>query len=82
MKIKSIRLTPLHCAFKQPYHWSQGVTYGAPVILVEIETDSGVTGIGESVASPVHGPVLAILEDALPRFIGQSAYAGNRLIWD
>ena len=82
MKIRSIRFTPLHCAFKQPYHWSQGVTYGAPVILVEIETDAGVVGIGESVASPVHAPVLAILQDAVPRFIGQSIYDGNRLIWD
>jgi muconate cycloisomerase len=81
VKIKDIRLTPLHCAFKQPYHWSQGVTYGAPVILIEIETESGVTGIGESVASPTHAPVMAILQDALPRFIGQSIYDGNRLIW-
>lgn len=82
MKITNIHLTPLHCAFKQPYHWSLGVTYGAPVILVEIETDVGVTGIGESVASPVHAPVLAILEDAVPLFIGQSVYDSNRLIWD
>ena len=82
MKITNIHLTPLHCAFKQPYHWSLGVTYGAPVILVEIETDVGVTGIGESVVSPVHAPVLAILEDAVPLFIGQSVYDSNRLIWD
>lgn len=82
MRIKAIRLTPLHCPFKQPYHWSQGVTYGAPVVLIEVETDTGIIGIGESSASPTHAPILAILEDALPRFIGQSAYDGNRLIWD
>lgn len=81
MKIKDIRLTPLHCPFKQPYHWSQGVTYGAPVVLIEMETDGGVTGIGECSASPTHAPILAILEDALPRFIGQSVYDVNRLIW-
>ena len=82
MKIKTIKLTPLHCPFKQPYHWSQGVTYGAPVVLIEIETETGVVGIGESSASPTHAPILAILEDALPRLLGQSAYDGNRLIWD
>lgn len=82
MKIINIRLTPLHCPFKQPYFWSQGVTYGAPVILIEIDTDTGVTGIGESSASPVHGPILAILNDAIPRFTGQSVYDGNRFIWD
>lgn len=80
MKIRSIRTTPLFCKFKQPYHWAQGVTLGAPVILVEVETDDGVTGIGESVASPTIAPVLAILQDAIPHFIGKSAYQGNRLI--
>jgi len=82
MKIKTIKTTPLHCAFKQPYHWAQGVNYGAPVILIEIETDAGIVGIGESVASPVIAPVLAILQDAIPHFAGQSVYDGNRIIWD
>ena len=54
MKIRNIRTTPLHCAFKQPYHWAQGVNHGAPVILIEVETDAGIVGIGESVASPAH----------------------------
>jgi muconate cycloisomerase len=80
MKIKDIQATPLFCAFKQPYHWSQGVNYGAPIILIEVETDAGVRGIGESVASPTIAPVLAIIRDAIPHFIGQSAYDGNRLI--
>ena len=39
MKITKIRGTPLLCKFKQPYHWAQGVTLGAPVILIEVETD-------------------------------------------
>jgi muconate cycloisomerase len=82
MKITAIKTTPLLCKFKQPYHWSQGINYGAPVILIEIETDKGVVGIGEATASPVIAPVLAILEDAIPRFIGQSAYDGNRIIWN
>jgi muconate cycloisomerase len=82
MKIRRIRTTPLLCAFKQPYHWSQGVNWAAPVILIEVETDAGLVGIGESVASPVIEPVLAILKDAIPYFIGKSAYDGNRLIWE
>src|SRR5690242_8317085 len=47
MKITKIRATPLLCKFKQPYHWAQGVNSGAPVVLIEIETDQGTTGIGE-----------------------------------
>src|SRR5262245_49828744 len=80
MKIARIRATPLFCKFRQPYHWAQGVTFGAPVILIEVETDEGVAGIGESVASPAIEPVLAIINDAIPHFIGQSIYDGNRLI--
>jgi muconate cycloisomerase len=82
MKISVIEATPLFCAFKQPYHWSQGVNHGAPVILIEIKTDAGIIGIGESVASPTTAPVLAIIEDAIPHFIGQPVYDGNRLIWN
>ena len=47
MKIERIELTPLYCKFRQPYHWAQGVTLGAPVILIEVKTEAGVTGIGE-----------------------------------
>ncbi len=82
MKIVSIETTPLLCKFKQPYHWAQGVSYGAPVILIRIKTDKGITGIGESSASPDCPTLLSILEDAIPSFIGQSVFDGNRLIWN
>jgi muconate cycloisomerase len=82
MKITEIRTTPLLCKFKQPYHWAQGVNYAAPVILIEVETDQGVVGIGESVASPTLEPVHAIIRDAVPHFIGKSAYDGGRLVAD
>lgn len=80
LRIRDIRLTPLFCRFRQSYHWSQGVTLGAPVILVEVETEEGVVGVAESVASPTVEPVLAILQDALPAFLGRSAFDGNRVI--
>jgi muconate cycloisomerase len=80
MKITAIRTTPLYCQFKQPYHWSQGINYGAPVILVEVETDAGIVGIAESVASPDIKPVSAIIDFAIPFFVGESAYDGARLI--
>ena len=82
MKITKIRTTPLLCRFKQPYHWSQGVNYAAPLILIEIDTDEGITGIAECTASPTIDPVLRIIGDAIPHFIGKSVYDGNRTIWD
>ena len=80
--ITEIHTTPLLCKFKQPYYWAQGVTHAAPVILIEINTDEGITGIAESVASPTIEPVHAILRDAVPSFIGKSVYDGNRTIAD
>ncbi len=82
MKITAIRTTPLYCKFKQPYHWAKATKDGAQVILVEVETDAGITGIGESVASPAIEPVLAIQKYVIPGFVGQSAYDGNRLMAD
>ncbi|HZT18858.1 MAG TPA: mandelate racemase/muconate lactonizing enzyme family protein, partial [Dongiaceae bacterium] len=58
------------------------VNWAAPVILIEIETDQGVTGIAESVASPTVEPVHAIIRDAIPHFVGKSVYDGNRTIAD
>jgi len=82
MKIASIETTPLFCKFKQPYHWAQGITYGAPVVLIRITTDQGVVGIGESSASPNYQTLMSILNDAIPSFVGQSVFDGNRLIWN
>ena len=48
MKIKDIRLTPLFSKFKTPYVWAMGKNLGQTTILVEIETDAGVVGYGET----------------------------------
>ncbi|MDQ7249761.1 mandelate racemase/muconate lactonizing enzyme family protein [Dongia sedimenti] len=82
MKITKIRTTPLLCKFKQDYHWADGVTLSSPVVLIEVETDEGVVGIAESGVGPTIEPMLAILHDAIPHFIGKSVFDGNKLIWD
>jgi L-alanine-DL-glutamate epimerase-like enolase superfamily enzyme len=48
MKIKDIRFTPLFSKFKTPYVWAMGKNLGQTTILVEIETDAGVVGYGET----------------------------------
>lgn len=48
MKIKDVRLTPLFSKFKTPYVWAMGKNLGQTTILVEIETDMGVVGYGET----------------------------------
>ena len=82
MKISTIRTTPLLCRYKQDYHWALGVTLFAPVILIEIETDTGIVGIAECPVGPTLEAMLAILHDAIPYFIGKSVFDGNKLIWE
>ncbi len=52
MKIIDIKATPLLVPYKEPYYWAQGVVNGAEVLLIEIKTDAGLTGFGESISSP------------------------------
>ncbi len=48
MKIKDIRLTRLFSEFKTPYVWAMGKNLGQTTILIEVETDAGVVGYGET----------------------------------
>ena len=81
MKIKQVTLTPLLMAFKSPYHWSGRIDYGAPVILVKIETDEGLVGYGESTASFPAEATLEMLGNIIPTLIGQSPFDIDKLIY-
>lgn len=79
MKITHIRTTPLLLRYKEPYHWAQGVGEETTVVLVEVETDEGVVGIGESIGSPDGDLVAGVLRGASPLFVGQSPFDVARL---
>jgi muconate cycloisomerase len=80
MKIARIRTTPLALAFKEPYHWAGRVDHAAGVVLIEVETDEGLVGIGESVAAfPADGTVAAI-QGVAPLFVGEPVFDVERLI--
>ena len=80
MKIARIQTTPLALAFNEPYHWAGRVDHAAAVVLVEVETDDGLVGIGESVAGfPAEGTVAA-LQGVAPLFEGQPVFDVERLI--
>ncbi|HKS89505.1 MAG TPA: mandelate racemase/muconate lactonizing enzyme family protein [Stellaceae bacterium] len=70
MKITAIRTIPLSCAVDPPYASAAGVQARRGALLVEIETDSGLTGIGE--AGPGGGVTGAVIDRVLaPLLIGQ-----------
>ena len=80
MKISEVVTTPLWIPYKLPFHWSQGVTHGAEVIMVEVHTDEGVIGYGESIATPSAEAVRAHLSLAADFCIGRSPFENARLI--
>lgn len=66
MKITAIRATPVLIPLEAPYLWSYGALDGFTKCVVEVETDSGPTGIGEA---PSHGAA-RIVEAMAERLVG------------
>ena len=75
MKIKDVRLKPLFCKFKKPYVWAMGRELGQTTVLIEVETDSGVVGFGETAPTMIAvDPIIAFLKTAKSVLIGQSVF--------
>lgn len=71
MKITQVRATPVNVDYREPERWSQGHRLGITGIVVEIETDRGLVGLGESVPAPSPEVTIAAIESMAPRLIGQ-----------
>ena len=80
MKIREIKATPLLVPYAQPYYWSQGVTQGAEVLLIEIHGENGSMGYGECLATPTAKGVQAFVEEAAKHLMGQSVFDRGRLM--
>lgn len=80
MRITRVATTPLGLPFKVPYHWAGRCDLGAHVVLVEIETDQGIIGIGESTAGSPPDGTQAILQSVSEAFIGESPFDIERLL--
>jgi L-alanine-DL-glutamate epimerase-like enolase superfamily enzyme len=80
VKITDIKTTPILIPYTKPYYWSQGALNEACVILVEVHTDEGVTGFGESIGSPSATAIEAYLRQAAQICIGQDPFSNSRLM--
>ena len=80
MKIREVLITPLLVPYAQPYYWSQGVTLGAEVLLIEIRTESEFVGFGECLATPTATGVQAFVEEAAKHITGESIFDRERLM--
>jgi glucarate dehydratase len=74
MKITAIRATPVNIPLEAPYLWSYGSLAGFSKTIVEVETDSGLIGLGEG-PSPANA---ATIEKVLaPRLVGRDPFDIN-----
>ena len=80
MKVVDLRTTVLSIPFVKPMVWPYGVWPGVTVVIVELEANNGLVGIGES--SPMQRPVeaaLGILEAAKPYVVGEDPFNTERI---
>ena len=80
MKITQVRTRPLLVPYISPYHWAHGVIDGATVILVEVETDEGLVGYGESVGTPTAEGIQSFINQAGALCIGRSPFENAQLM--
>ena len=81
MRMTGMRTTAMAVPFKKPTYWPYGRWEGVSVVLVVIDTDEGLTGVGESVClpSPPEGCQMFI-EGLKPLLIGESQFDIERLV--
>lgn len=82
LKVSRIETTPLLVPYSKPYYWAQGTIEAAVVILVEVHTDAGVIGYGESIGTPSAVAVESCLRIASKLCIGKSPFDNARLMGD
>ena len=70
MKITAIRATPINIPLEAPYFWSYGSLAGFSKCIVEVETDQGLTGLGEA-PSPA---MAATIQGFAARLVGRDAF--------
>ena len=80
MKISRNNTTPLLVPYKKPFHWAQGITHSAGVLLVEVHTDDGIVGIGECIATPSAEALQSYLKLAEGICLGRNPFENTRLM--
>jgi L-alanine-DL-glutamate epimerase-like enolase superfamily enzyme len=79
MRITGFRATPVAVPFREDELWAFGGRRGLVSILLEVDTDDGVTGIGEASAYPSADIVLAVLRSVEPLVVGEDPFAIERI---
>lgn len=68
--ITAIRATPVNLRLVAPYRWVAGLNYGFTNVIIEVETDAGIVGLGED-GNWRHASLIS--QELAPRLIGLEA---------
>ena len=68
--IVAIRATPVNLPLVAPYRWVAGLNFGFTNVIVEVETDTGIVGVGEA-GNWRHAQLIS--SEIGPRLIGRQA---------
>lgn len=80
MRITNIRATPVAVPYRIEEIWAFGRRGGQISVLIEVDTDEGVTGLGEAAAYPSADIVLAVLRSIEPLVLGADPHEIEKLI--
>lgn len=62
MRISGLRVTPVNIPLEAPLWWSGGLYPGTSKLIIEVETDAGIVGLGEAPSVALQSAVLAMGE--------------------
>ncbi|MGP3985438.1 mandelate racemase/muconate lactonizing enzyme family protein [Streptomyces sp. 3N207] len=80
MRITRVRATPVAVPYRSDEVWAFGRRSGLVALLVEVDTDEGLTGLGEAAAYPSADVVLAALRAMEPLAVGADPLRIEQLI--
>jgi L-alanine-DL-glutamate epimerase-like enolase superfamily enzyme len=80
VRITGLRATPVAVPFTRPEAWAFGERTGMVSVLLEVDTDVGLVGLGEAAAYPSAGIIEAVLRTVEPLVVGESAFDIERIM--
>lgn len=75
MRIVNIKATPISVPFVEREMFSFGYREGLSNVIIEIETDGGITGIGECMGNPSAGAILEAIKLFRPHLLGRDVFS-------
>src|SRR5918992_1384789 len=80
MRITRLRATPVAVPFTRAEAWAFGERTGMVSVLLEVDTDEGLVGLGEAAAYPSADIIEAVLRTVEPLVVGESAFTIERIM--